>query len=261
MLKYAKLAMFGLSFVAVNHNAAQADVVALHQGATDPTTEGFSFSSAFGASSVGRVTNDLGSGTNAWNISSLTPNTQVGEGFSFTSTQSQSFLSLGATVTLVARVVSGPLNATGANFYPSSVSSIEFGNGRRYDLALVLNANGDTVVVLASDLLGGTNFYTPGSSYTLTDSESTYHTYQLIYSDSSKTADLYVDGIGRLFGYAGQTHFFSATGDAYFGADNNGSVNVSLFKVETGVVPEPGSMILAGIGGILVLGVKLRSRR
>ena len=95
------------------------------------------------------------------------------------------------------------MNATAHNFYPSIDDDIGFGNGRRFDMAIGLNSSGNQVAVLPTDLVGGYNFDTAGPSYTLSDDN--YHTFQLVYNPASQTADLSIDGIDRITGYAGQT--------------------------------------------------------
>ncbi len=189
---------------------------ALHQGANDPTTEGFSFESLFGPSSVGPVSNDMG--YNAWNITALSDGTQAYYIQNFTAAQNHELATEGFTMTLLARVPGGPMNAPGANFYPSVNDTVDFGNGRRFDLALGLNTNGDTVAYLATSYAGngGGHFHIGGPSYTLAGSGTGYQLYELVYDATTMTADLYIDGVDRISGYQGETQFPDAGGAAFW---------------------------------------------
>ncbi len=225
---------------------------ALHQGANDPTTEGFSFESLFGPSSVGPVSNDMG--YNAWNITALSDGTQAYYIQNFTAAQNHELATEGFTMTLLARVPGGPMNSPGANFYPSVDDTVDFGNGRRFDLALGLNTNGDTVAYLATSYAGngGGHFHIGGPSYTLAGSGTGYQLYELVYDATTMTADLYIDGVDRISGYQGETQFPDA-GGAHFGSDNAGQGNTSLFEVQSGTIPEPQALTLAAIAVVFGL--------
>ena len=259
-MRYA-FKMFGVTLMVLGMwgGVAKAGPYALHQGASDPATEGFSYQALFGPASTGPVINDMG--YNAWNITADSVNTQAYYVLSFTSDQDTALATQGFTMTLLARVPSGPMNPTGGNFYPSIDDTADFGAGRRFDLALGLNSNGDTVAMLPTAYMGGTNYFTSGPSYTLTGSGSSYHLFQLVYSATTQTADLYVDGVDRISGYAGQTQFFDS-GAAQFGSDNGGQGNTNLFEVQVGAaVPEPSTLMLAVPAIVIGLGCAWRRRR
>jgi autotransporter-associated beta strand protein len=210
----------------------EADTLALHQGDVDPTSEGFGYSDNFGPASKGPVMNDVGTGLNVWSITSGSSSTQTGYGLAFTPAQNAALASQGFEMTMEARVPSGPLNSPNGNFYPSAYATVDFGSGRRFDVAIGRNSNGDTEAVLPTALVGGVNYYTPGASFTLTGSGSSYHLYQLVYNPMANAADLYIDGVDRLSGYAGQTQFFDAGGTG-FDADNGGTNNCNVFEVQS----------------------------
>jgi hypothetical protein len=81
------------------------------------------------------------------------------------------------------------------------------GFGNRFDMHFSRDVNGDTVVTLGVNLSPLT-----GPSYTLVGSGSTYHLYELVFNPATQTADLLVDGVTRLTGYAGTTQFQSDFG-------------------------------------------------
>ena len=93
------------------------------------------------------------------------------------------------------------------------------GFGNRFDIHLHRDTNGDTVVQLATTILPLT-----GPSFTLTGSGSSYHLYELLFDPITHTANLAVDGVTRLTGYAGTTDFQSQAGliigSGFFNAAN-----------------------------------------
>src|SRR5262249_16827986 len=123
----------------------------------------------------------------------------------------------------------------------------------RFDLGLGLTAQGDTVVGLANtiDTNGpGGSVEGFGPSYTLTGLGNGYHTYSLLYSPASHLADLSVDGVIRIQGYAGTTESLSDPGFNFLGL-SGGQANFNFVQFSS--VPEPPSMILLGVGGVLMV--------
>jgi hypothetical protein len=251
------LGLLTLALIGATTPAGAGTILALHQGANNPTTESFTYSDEFGPATVGPISNDLGNP--AWSIAADSVNTQVFYFDGFTSSQNTVVATQGFTMTALARVPQGPENATGSSFYPSAVVAVDFGTARRFDLDIGLNSNGDTVAVLATQLLGGSNFSTPGPSYTLTGSGSTYHEYQLIYDPTTQAAALYIDGVDRIDGYTGETQFYDS-GGASFGAVDGGQGIFSHVEVDLGTVPEPSTLTMSTIAMLLLLGF-VRSRR
>jgi PEP-CTERM motif/Dockerin type I domain len=230
------LALSVVVFLGILVGASDGQILASHQGQFDPMTEGFGYTDSFGPAATGPVTDDLGLGISAWDIASQSAHAQAGYEVHFNATQNAAIAARGDMMTLDARVVSGPLNSPTANFYPSGGAAFDFGTARRYDIQLGLNSNGDTVVVLPSDLLGGSNYYTPGMSYTLAGSGSSYHLYQLVYDPTTQSASLFVDGIDRLNRYTGQTDFYDGGGTG-FATVNDGQLNVTSFEFQTPDIP------------------------
>jgi hypothetical protein len=65
----------------------------------------------------------------------------------------------------------------------------------RWDIQLGINSQGDTVVSLPTIVGYGSQqgvVINTGPTYTLSDAA--YHTYQLYYSPTTSTANLYIDG-------------------------------------------------------------------
>ena len=173
-------------------NWTSPEILRLHVGNADPLTEGFTPNGGSGSPSL----NDGGSGLGAWRI--LSSSTTSGYySAPLTGSQKLTALTQGWKLTSRARVESGDV-ATNIDF---------FGVGNRFDIHLTRDGNGDTVVTLATSILPVT-----GPSFTLVGSGSTVHVYELVYDPSAHTADLFVDGVRRLTGYAGMTQFQSDGG-------------------------------------------------
>src|SRR5207237_6060971 len=98
--------------------------------------------------------------------------------------------------------------------------------GNRFDMHLTRDANGDTVVTLPTDVVAAT-----GPSYTLVGSGSTYHTYDLVFDPSTNLADLFVDGVKRITGYAGTSQFNSDFGLLFGSGLTNGQAGVGYFSL------------------------------
>ena len=177
-----------------------------HQGATDPVIEGFANN---GVSSGTPAIGDGGPGIDAWRVLSTTFET----GFyasAMTTSETQQAVTNGWRLTARMRVESGLAN----------VNADLGGFGRRFDIHLRRDANGDTVVRLTTSV-------TPfsGMDFTLAGSGSSYHTYELVFDPVSQSADLFIDGVERLSDYIGHTQFQGATGSLLFGAGAFGGQN------------------------------------
>jgi hypothetical protein len=239
--------------------SASADVVALHQGANDPLTEGFGVWGFNGGGSAGPVSNDLGSP--AWSITSLPPGSQQSAYLANLSLTNQAaLLSDGFTMSLEARAVSGPVYAS-PTFSPIAAAIVGFFNGGpdlRYDLELGLDGRGNTVAILADSVSvnGDGSFNIPGASATVAGNG--YHLYQLVFNPLSQTADLYIDGVDKIMGYAG--HADNRFSGFYIGALDHGTGNFNLARLETGIhisgptVPEPSTLLLSAATVLLGLG-------
>jgi hypothetical protein len=240
---------------------AKADLIASHQGATDPTTEGFGLWPFNGGISTSAISNDMG--LPAWSITSTPPGSQqAAYNATLSAAQESALLTQGFTVSLEARAVSGAVYSTPTN-EPTAATILGLSTVR-YDLELGLDANGNTIAILANSvgLNGDGSFNIPGASVTV--SGNGYHLYQLAYNPVSQTADLFIDGVDRIQGYQGHSEGNLFAG-FYFGALDHGTANFNLAQLETGLdivgaVPEPSTMFLGGAGALLWLGYALRRR-
>jgi hypothetical protein len=232
-----------------------------HIGNNDPLSEGLSLWKFDGGISASQVTNDMG--YNAWSVSSVAPFNPVAQAAytsgPLTSAQLAEIGSQGFTMSLLARVVSGPTFDNSTTGLASGGATLALG-GVRFDLDLGLNSQGDTVAVLASSLVLNQDrtISSYGDSYTLTGSGSSYHLFQLYENPTTGTADLYVDGVLSLSDYSG-TGINALNYGLVFGAVNGGDVNFSLVSVVAGnAIPEPSTLSLLGTAAVIGLVVAAR---
>jgi hypothetical protein len=124
----------------------------------------------------------------------------------------------------------------------------------RWWIALGLDPDGDTVVVLPSSInnsqLPGGVIQAPGLSHTLTDLGNGYETYQLVEAPGATTASLFVNGVEVLSGYTGDTTFVSAEPNSLvFSGFSGGTANFDLVSLAVPVsTPEPASLALLCTG-------------
>ena len=221
-----------------------------HAGATDPTTEGWTLGSQIGATTLGPV-ND--SGTFAWSIM----NSVAGDtGFYRANPTPSEVLaaSLGWSLKATLRVTALD-DAPGGSMlclYRDGTSS--------YQMHFGSSASGDAVVVLAdnssSDSTAGPRFTVPGGSV--------YNTFELIYSPTDGSADLFVNGVEQLSNYTGfpLSQTLLAWGDGstrdqpLVPPRNYADANYS--EVVFSIVPEPSTAVFGVVG---VLGLFLRRIR
>lgn len=216
-----------------------AQVIVSHSGSIDPATEGWTLTTPV-AGTVGAVTNDLGNGTAAWNVTDNSATNGYLYAFIPSGAQIAQGNAQGWTMTATMRLTTaapsagfvgfGYQDGTNAwNFYPQQTSGNDF--------------------VIA--VVGGPTF-------TLTGQGSDYHTVSWLYNAGTAQADLFVDGVARISNFAGSPNvgvevFFGGGGSA-----SVGSANYSAVQFTT--VPEPAAG--AAIVGVLALaGVALRSRK
>lgn len=247
-----------LALLLVEARPSDAGTIATHTGLTDPTTEGFTAVNVVGSSTTGPLSNDLG--LPAWFIAGSSQASQFDyRAPGLTASQQADIASQGFTLTLVARALPNGLAPPYTTSVPVTIADalVNYA-GVRWEIDLGLNSNGDTVVVLPNTVIAsgpGDSVQSFGASYTLTGSDSTYHTYQLFYDPTTKVADLSVDGVVRLTDYAGNTSF-SFDSALSFGAYSGGRGNFNFVQVQTGMasVPEPTSLTLFVTGVGIVIG-------
>jgi hypothetical protein len=73
-MRHLFLILIATAFVFEEARRAEAGIIASHQGATDPNTEGFTGTNTIGSSTFGPLANDLG--LPAWRITGSAQNSQ-----------------------------------------------------------------------------------------------------------------------------------------------------------------------------------------
>ncbi len=216
--------------------SARADVLLEHTGANDPTTENFLNS---GVGTFGPVYNDLGLGINAWNEQGSWCCSYYTH--SFTSNEIAALT--GATnweYTVKFRNLSTDTAPTQSGIY----AAIDV-NDLRIDLNIHSDGNGNQILSL--------NPFTGSPSYTIPGLGMNYVTLQMLYNNTAKTADIYVNGTPVITGYAGWSDPYGENW-ANFGGENG---NFNLVELETNV-PEPSSLILLASGSLGLVGILRR---
>ena len=235
--------------------SAQAAFDIKHAGSVDPVMEGFTVEACCGQSASGPALGDLG--RDAWSITGQERSYQFGYySGALSPTQKADIGGQGLVLTLEARASQGV-----APVYDSSShitvggAAVDMGTSR-FEIGLGVDGSGDTVVVLPTsiDPLGPEgSIRTPGPSYTLVGSGSSYHTYQLVFNSEIQAADLFVDGTERIRGYTGDPSFLDNKG-LKFGAFSGGQINFAQVQL-TSPVPEPSSHAMMGAGVLLLIGL------
>jgi hypothetical protein len=263
MKYFASMIVGGLVLLS-NFSPVRADFIIPHEGQTDPITEGFTLRS-IGSSSTLAVPNDIG--LPAWRVTGSAENAQlIYASGALNSAQDAVIASQGFVLTAVARVTrNNNLAPAYSTTNPVIIGGMLLDTGtRRFEMSLGINSSGDTVVVLPTSIDAGgpgNSLRTPGASFTLTGSGSSYHTYKLVYDPVTKLADLFVDGVPRLEGYAGNTSFVGDHGLVWY-TGSGGEADFNLVEVapDLTVAPEPSSGILMASAGIGIALATIRKR-
>lgn len=238
----------GLLLISLWVQSASAGVLFTHQGATDPTTEGWS---AFvtGGSSVGPVINDLGLGIDAWftDDNSTASPSAAGYQIALSTAQGNEVNTAGWSLKATLRLVDIPDPALGIALQYAD------GLGTQYTVRLGSDAAGDPIVQLFD-----------GAPITLTGLGSGYHEYNLDFDAVAGEAALFVDGSLVFSGYQGISNtpvndvYFGTAGSPLTGQANFASVS---FRSKMQSVPEPTSLALLSVGACVAgLGAARRRR-
>jgi hypothetical protein len=229
-----------------------------HSGNADPTTEGWSVGGGGGPGQVvGPLTNDAGSGLDAWfvNDTSSALFSNIAYFQTPTAAQNSQASALGWSLKTTIRIPNASETDAGAPLVLYRDGSISWG------MFFGSDADGDPTVFLHDG--GGAHPNFTGPRFTLQGAGSTYHTYELVYDPSAGSADLFFDGVERLSGFVG---YALAASSVSFGSGSSadtgqGNFNQVQFEVNTNAVPEPSSIALLGMGGLMLCGFSRRQRR
>lgn len=226
------------------HSPAHADLVAVHNGNSDPTTEGWNaLPGSGGGVSVGSI-ND--GGTAAWFVD----DNSTAEGSIFFYQQSIGVLDIqegntnGWTLSATLRVASDEeIGFDGSPFagYRDGATGWEMEFG--------LNSSGDTFVRLFTGA-------TTGPVHTLS-SNSDYNEFSLTYDPVEASVDLFVNGSEVISGYTG---FASTDTSVLWGAGRSpdrGQGNFNRVAFSTASVPEPSSFLFVAAVVSVVVARKL----
>jgi hypothetical protein len=210
----------------MNISPAEPTQMGRHEASADPTTEGF-VPNQHGSVKVGPLASN--SGTGAWRISTAYPIGQCFYTHALSAAQESRLAAHGFTLTMVSR--SAQDATTGCWF-----AEVEYG-GRRFDIDLNRNANGDTVVTLPTRIVmeADGRFTLDGARITIPGHQ--YHTYRLVVSSRpTLSAELFVDGVSLFQGYRGHTTFAHDRG-LVFGAVSGGMGDFVLVELASGDPP------------------------
>jgi len=225
--------------------SAVLQLIIRHQGGTNPTMEKFCLWPDNGDITAMRV--DDGP---AWQIANgLTPPQQalyiqtggIGPycgGSGLTQRQIDDINGSGFLASVRARIIDGP--AWDAAGKVSAFISVAGFGPRRWDIGLASDGQGNTLVVLPSDVseINYTYFsYTPFNNPPLLLTGTNYHLYQLSYSPITQTASLFVDSVQQVTGYQGATVDGGTVNSNYglaFGSVNTGTARFAASELNSG---------------------------
>lgn len=230
--------------------SARADLIAQHVGAADPQTEGFSLDTNGGA--CGTVSNDLGSGTDAWNLSGswdgATGWVRQNYFVNLSAGQLSKMNEEGWQAQMVVRNKMAPSALSGGIAMRVSTSATAWD------------------ICVGSDSVGNPTLSYTDSARVLTSVSlgqlgSAYHTYALSGAPGAIAATLWVDGVsyGQFDGYVP----YAGDGDVFrFGCnDSRASYDANYSLVSFNTVPEPATLTLLATGLLGLIAYAWRKRR
>jgi hypothetical protein len=242
---------------------AGAGIVAVHDGDTDPATEGWTVGvdawDAGNPPSHGPVTNDMGTGIDAWRLDTLT------NGLGSGSRSDQ----LGVRYDLDAAEIAEALTEGWRLTARMKVSEASYGvwnSGRYVPLKLGFytqttvyqvnfHTDGGDLVLSIPDPASKT--FDEADSHTLTGGAGDYHWVQIHDADADGQTDVLLNGVEVLSDYPGGPVNLTS-GIVYFG-DGVGwggaaaEGDAAFAYVEFEVLPEPATLVVLALGGLAVL--------
>lgn len=234
-----------VSALAISGVQATAAPIVQHTGANDPTTEGFTYGTNGASVVTSGVTNDNGTGLDAWIVDDNGANFGLYyKGFS--AAERTSLLASNFTGTMRLRVPDISTSPAGAVLFDVNLGP----TNRRFLIYFGTNANGELTIA-----------YNDGSALqTIAGaSNQAYHTVRLDYDFANADADVFVDNTLAKANYTGFTSGGSnqngnANGQVQFGSGSGAGQGQGNYNLVSVAIPEPASLALLGLGGLLMLG-------
>lgn len=232
----------GIALIAVTASISQASIVVQHLGANDPATEGWSFVGGGSLVTVGGLTDDAGSGLDAWYINDASDDNSGNEyGLylnPFTTVQKTDLLANDWIATAKIRIGQTNDFPGGAVFF-----DVNLGDGnRRFYVYIGTEAGGDPNWTIDSG----------ATVNTINGLGTGYHTYQFKYTASTQTVDFLVDGNLAINDWGGHDGN-NGDGRMAFGSGSGGDTGQGNYNLVNLVVPEPSSLgLLAGASMLMM---------
>jgi hypothetical protein len=222
--------------------------ISLHQGATDPTTEGFTFvNNATTGITTGSITNDAASGFDAFFVSDASSANFGAYADGLTATEQADVLANGYTATLNLRIPDTSINAAGGIAFDVNLGT----NNKRLNTRFGTTSTGRLIIAYGSG-----EFITYGDVVA-----TTYTELEFVYDPTTTLIDIFADGDlirDDYAGFAGNVQNGNTNGQVIFGSTSGGGQGQGNWNLVSVVIPEPGSLALLGLGGALTLARRRR---
>jgi hypothetical protein len=223
---------------------ANARVIALHENANDPKSEGWTLRQGglTGPIPTYPVVDDSGLGVDAWAIEDSSFDFEGGYCVPLSIQEIADALRLGWKLSTRLRIVKVPERL---NFTPVQVL---VGNGKssHFGMAFHMESDGSPLINVGSE-------HEP-ELVDLDDLDSGYHLYELEFDPSTNQSHLLVDGTLRASNIDAFPGYLFSNESVCFGssfAGGQGHANYSLVKYE--IVPEPSSLLLISVATFQLL--------
>lgn len=237
------------TLMVVSTTLQAATVLYAHQGATDPSTEGWAKSTSAATTIVTSAYTDIADNhRESWRIydpGAISGGTGLYYLASLTAPKVVDLLSTGWEYNATIKVPTLDPNensawTTGSNTWVGFLAANDgLGNRRAWALMFGRNATGGTIV----SVYGGTNkTLDPG-----------YHDYSMVYDPSTRLATVSIDGEVWLTNYAGSNQGAAGGSNLLYWGDNNAQSTTQTARaayyesvefIQYSAVPEPGRMLL-----------------
>ena len=241
---------------------SRAEIVMQHLGANDPTTEGWTAGGPIQPAGINApVINELGTGIDAWALGNTEPGSlsryYVNVLQDLDLKIQRNAVQYGWTFKENLRIVNTPDDPSGSVWtvvsMPTQLSQL--GNlpiKTSFFMYFGAEANGDPIVGFQGTQLGMTFVDLNGLG-------GGYHLYELSFNPSTKTTDFYVDGSIVVSDLAGRLGTNSLIDWGVYPTDTDvGQGNYNLIQLD--VVPEPATVVLLAIGGVIALAASRHHR-